>query len=476
MSFENTSGIVVNEGDTLKANDLDATVIGVTDDTVHVRITKPTSALPSATLFEFKTQDGQTVGKEVFRNLNTKYTGNAGADDTWYTAYMQATNNEETAFTIATSADLYGFAALVDNGNYFEGKKVYLVSDIAVNDDILVTDTESGNYKKWLDATTNEPKTAPTNVWTPIGNSSVNAFNGEFNGQGHTISGIYSKLNETASANKNGNGFFCALGSSAWVRDFKLTNSYFTYTTKRVGSIAGTGRGTVRNVYSDAIVVGNKEFIGGFVGRSGRLNLQRCWFDGVIESKTGTTYYGKGGFIGCVDGCLAIISNCLNTGTLDLRQDTSYNSAGDKRQAPKAGGFVGYINYTDSVDKTGSAGTVKIENSLNAGKVLVADDDTFSFGRLVGWRQSSATLEVIDSYTTVESLVQNNENPAEDVALNNVSSAKPNMVSEQNILGTAAKDAMQEFDWNVWQCGKDGKLPSINLLAEFEAAATPKEP
>lgn len=72
--------------------------------------------------------------------------------------------------------NLFWFANEVNNGNV--NINAMLASDIVINRDVL---DESGNLNSSL--------TNPI-AWTPIGTSNY-IYKGEFDGDGHTISGLY---------------------------------------------------------------------------------------------------------------------------------------------------------------------------------------------------------------------------------------------------------------------------------------------
>ena len=90
------------------------------------------------------------------------------ADTSWY-------NETSAEFEISTAEQLAGLAKLVNNGNNFSGKTISLTADIVLND--------TSDWEDWENS-------ASTNTWTPIGNW-PNLFGGTFDGQGHTVSGIY---------------------------------------------------------------------------------------------------------------------------------------------------------------------------------------------------------------------------------------------------------------------------------------------
>ena len=84
----------------------------------------------------------------------------------------------QSEFTITTAEQLAGLAELVNDGNSFDGKTIYLGADIVLNENVLNAEkelNEAGEYKQW----------------TPIGSSESYYFGGTFDGQGHSIVGLY---------------------------------------------------------------------------------------------------------------------------------------------------------------------------------------------------------------------------------------------------------------------------------------------
>ena len=89
----------------------------------------------------------------------------------------------ENPYQIGTPEELYWFAALVNGTNGLTqntSANAVLTADITVNTDLLASLKEDGSIK--------DGKTVET--WKPIG-SFDNPHKGTFDGQGHTISGLY---------------------------------------------------------------------------------------------------------------------------------------------------------------------------------------------------------------------------------------------------------------------------------------------
>ena len=94
--------------------------------------------------------------------------------------------------------------------------------------------------------------------WTPIGNSSV-AFDGTFDGDDHTVSGMF--VNTTSTHN----GLFG--NSSGTIQNLTVDNSW-VHGGKYTAGIVGRSIGSVLNVKNLASVSGKEECVGGVIGSS----------------------------------------------------------------------------------------------------------------------------------------------------------------------------------------------------------------
>ena len=171
----------------------------------------------------------------------------------------------------------------------------------------------------------------PTNIWIPIGGGAASMdykpFSGTFDGQGHTINGVYLKSS----------GQFLGLfgvtdaNGSATIKNLKVVNSYYESTKTAnhagqidgTGSIVGRGTGTFENIYSDAIVYSRFQNTGGLIGthRQGPFDMTNCWFDGKV---TGTIMVG--GLLGYAHG---EVSHTNMTDCLVTAEIASTNTSGD---------------------------------------------------------------------------------------------------------------------------------------------------
>ena len=172
-------------------------------------------------------------------------------DVSWY-------NENQTEFTITTAEQLAGLAELVNNQKVnFLNKTINLNADITLN-------ANSEDYKNWA-------TTPPQNEWTTIGSAYYNPkFSGTFNGNNHTIKGVYIKdTNEE-------DYLYVGLFGTGSIQNLKVIQSYI----EKEGNAA-------------------RIFVGGITGGGG--NISNCGFDGLIVANISGTVseLGIGGI--CAD-------------------------------------------------------------------------------------------------------------------------------------------------------------------------------
>lgn len=245
--------------------------------------------------------------------------GQLEPDASWGTDYN--TSNE---FEITDTGDLLQFATMVNSGKNFKDKTVKLTNDIVLNNRLLNADKELN------DGTWHE--------WVPIGTiydyGSVNGFEGTFDGQSHTVSGVYvSKEKCIIEETEKGIVSFGLFGvvDGGTVKNLGVTDSYirgvyYTHTYNGLGGIAGT-------LAENAII-------------------SNCFFNGVILPATTAEYSygpsGTGGIVGHSYG--GTITACYNLGIV-----------GDFG-LQNIGGIVGFMdnNVKDqSISYSVNAGLVK---------------------------------------------------------------------------------------------------------------------
>ena len=190
------------------------------------------------------------TGMEIPVHAATVWTG--GVDTSWYTG-------NKSSYDISTPEQLAGFAKLVRDAAHedrFRGVTINLTDDIILND--------TSSIATWS-------KNAPANVWDPIGRigSPVMGycpFAGCFNGNGHTISGMYVNTDRES-------GLFCYT-SGAVIKNVNIADSVVINSKENSsGSLVGVAESTYfDNCGATNIqVIGSNE-VGGLVGKSYKVN------------------------------------------------------------------------------------------------------------------------------------------------------------------------------------------------------------
>ena len=315
-------------------------------------------------------------------------------------------------YQISTKEELYWFADKVNNNNANYGSaNAVLTADIVVNTGVLDSNGELN--------------TGTFTDWTPIGwydyNNYVDySYTGIFDGQGHTISGLY--FNDTS---VNLVGLFGYLGSGCEIKNVGVIDSYFRGM-NGVGGVCGRNYyGTITGCYNTGTVSGRDMQVGGVCGDSfgtitGSYNTGKVsgssYVGGVCGANCGGTIIGSyntgtvSGSGNCVGGVCGYdtdngtITGCYNTGTVTGERSVggvcgwkdnrgtiigSYNT-GTVSGIEYVGGVCGYTDY-GTITGSYNAGTV-------SGDERVGGVCGFNFGgTIIG---SYNTGEVTDDYSS----------------------------------------------------------------------------
>ena len=189
-----------------------------------------------------------------------------------------STLNDENTYYIYTAEDLLN---TVKNGGDFSGKTIMLMADIDLNPG-WSADVTIGNTVQF--------PSAPANVW-PI----VATFKGVFDGNGHTLSGVYSTLSHSSTSAVSYGGMFTTVNGGT-IKNLAITNSLLHakstagYGTGNVGigGIIGdaTGSAKVQNLYVDMEVwyqFKEQCSLGGIIGRpTGVYSVENVVFAGRL--------------------------------------------------------------------------------------------------------------------------------------------------------------------------------------------------
>ena len=222
-------------------------------------------------------------------------------------------NQQGNVYQISNVAELYWFAALV-NGSLTTVPQnpeadAALTADIVINENVLTSD---GGLVEETDGLM---------AWTPIGSASI-PFEGSFDGQENTITGLY--INQSSADTQ---GLFGYIDYNGNVNRTKVTGSYI-HGQNGVGGITGINYGTITNCSYSGTVIGNDFPLGGVSGEN-RGTVSGCYATGKVHATGVDPYVG-----GVVGDNYGTISSCYSTASLsadnpDIRGGVaSYNEDG----------------------------------------------------------------------------------------------------------------------------------------------------
>lgn len=269
-------------------------------------------------------------------------------------------------YQLDSAADLTWFAQQVNGGSC--AINAIMTADIVLNTgDLSGYDGSSSN--SWTQ-------------WTPIGDSSNNGFVGTFDGNGHTISGVYININNQTK------GLFAHISTGGVVKNLGIVNSYLRYSgtseTSVVGAICGNAyKCTITNCYNTGTVSGVGR-VGGLCAESYRLTMTNCYNAGKVIA-TGNLAAG----IVASPSTFCTFTNCFNVGSITAPSDTGGIVSSNY-------GIVVNSYYSSDCGGVGS-GTAMPTSKFQSGEVAYRLNGSVSGGS--PWRQ---TLSV-DEYPVLDS-------------------------------------------------------------------------
>ena len=233
-----------------------------------------------------KETESHSIGENGFCACNEVY---QPAELTTDKYDMDGDGSKDAVYEISNAGQLYWFAGLV-NGTLSgvtqnTSANAVLTADIVVSKNVLKPDgtVNEGTFKEW----------------TPIA-TSASPYTGIFEGQNHTISGLYFKKENTFEV-----GFFGY--NRGKISNVGILDSYFCGFSQ-VGGVCGYNSSTITNCYNKGVVDGTADGASSFGGVCGcNLGiLTNCYNTGIVKGQL---------FVGGVSGSNnKTITNCYNTG------------------------------------------------------------------------------------------------------------------------------------------------------------------
>lgn len=274
-----------------------------------------------------------------------------------------------TPYKIGTAEELYWFAGLV-NGT-LPGVKKDLSANAILTDDIIVNtgvldpnkDLVSGNdFIEWI----------------PIGKSSSDddAYTGTFDGNGHTISGLYFNKSNSWYV-----GLFGCIGAEGKISNVGVSDSYFQSSNcPYIGGVCGSNSGELQNCSNSSTVIGkeNEYRIGGVCGYNYGGTIKSCYNTASV-SVTGKKVGGV-----CGDNYEGPITNCYylsgtvadGKGGIGGKDDENGKAVEMSKDRFKSGEVAWLLNGSKSVSTEEStlAWYQKLDENADAYPVLKSTD------------------------------------------------------------------------------------------------------
>ena len=312
----------------------------------------------------------------------------------WYTDPSQGGTYDDGNYHISTAAQLEYLSQLVSGTYYnevgefvsleteaenFADKTILLEADI----DLTAVCGASG-----FDAGGNYTGASGTYAknWSPIGTSSSTAFRGTFDGQGHTISGLY------IDTSSNYQGLFGYI-TGAEIRNLTVSGDVNGGRYEAILAAYAAGTVSVENVTVCGSVTGGSNYTAGFLAQTASgavLSMENCVNEAQV---TGFAYVGA--FVGGLSGTSAQFSFCSSRA--DISGTGSYT-----------GGLLGYVLADVTMDHCSSSGNISAPNPAGLiGQFSASDEnvtitDCYVAGTVTGTETAAGFLAELPSGGYIE--------------------------------------------------------------------------
>ena len=302
-----------------------------------------------------KETESHSIGENGFCACNNAY---QPADLTTNKYDVDGDKINDEVYEISNAGQLYWFAGLV-NGTLSgvpqnTSANAVLTKDIVVNENVLKPDgtLNEGSFKEW----------------TPIA-TSASPYTGIFEGQNHTISGLYFKQ-ETSFV-----GLFSV--NSGKIANVGILDSYFygqPYKGWQVGGVCGsnTAKGAITNCYNTGIVRGS-ETVGGVCG-SNYGTITNCSNKGNVGEDDDSVGGVSGSNYGTITNCnnAGIVSGKMYVGGVCGKNSnggtvTNCNNTGEVRGTSQYIGGLSGDNDSSSITNCNNTGEVKATGKFVGG-------------------------------------------------------------------------------------------------------------
>ena len=314
------------------------------------------SSTISGGTFEGKVTNKGTITGGTFNgevtNSGTITGGTFNGKITGTPALVTGSGTAADPYRIPTAEGLKWFRDVVNGAN---GQTQNPAACAVLENDIVLNDgtfDENGNY-------TPGESQAPVETWTPIAYSdhfdenTTLYYTGTFDGQGHTIRGMYVSVPSGGVDKQVCLGLFSAV-KNAVIRSVTVTG-YVAGFVGNLGGIAGCPRNsTIENCANHCTVKSttddNASYVGGIAGGMDTgSTIRDCYNTGTISQGKFLRYHCTGGIVGYSSE--STVSNCYNVGNVAGNGGRNGEILGlnyeDENYAPSTVSNCYYLRDTD---------------------------------------------------------------------------------------------------------------------------------
>ncbi len=332
----------------------------------------------------------------VFATVSTEIWDGSTAE-----SFADGDGTADNPYIISNGAELAYFRDLVNAGNSFFDKYIMLSANICLND--------TSTLASWS-------TTPPTNEWSVIGtgdelsvdiypedNYEYAYFCGNFDGAGHSITGIYMK---NVVSYEYVSLFGCVCEGS--ISNLRVDDSYFcggNYVSAIVGDLVLS---EASNCHSNATVAGvptdihtYTDYIGGIGAYAYESLISGCSFDGIITAEGQYPSYIGGAFGDIGEG--ATLELCHSNANITVNGTEAYciggvvgGASGDIKRCYNAGSVSVNGNDINSIGGVVGYSTGILKDCYNSGEFTVnAQSYIYAVGGVIGnaWDMQSHTVE-----------------------------------------------------------------------------------
>ena len=260
-------------------------------------------------------------------------------------SYANELKQDGDFYLISTADELRLFASMVNNGN--PGISAKLTADIELNN--------TTGWENW-------GNTPPANSWTPIG-SEATQFAGTFDGQGHTVSGIF------VNSSNNCQGFFGAT-NGATIINLHTTQGYIRGNGSVGGIVGNAEGGSIEDCTNGCTIASTGSSNGGIVGYGMGVQITGCTNNGPLVAGQ----YQNGGIAGTVED--STIDRCVNNADITVADHAggiaAYNTNGTVSNCLNKGNVStsnAFYTYTAGIVANNRGTGSVVKNCLNLGTI-----------------------------------------------------------------------------------------------------------